>query len=368
MNRRFDIDYLKVISFILLIPFHIILNYTNESYIIYGFKLTETNSTLIEFMIRSFDGWRLPLLFMISGIGAHFSFKKRSNDEFCIERVRRLGIPLIFGIFFLNLLPIIINSLAFESLSIKDVIYTSWINGLDRSNIQHLWFILNLLIYSIICLPFMIINRNDTKKRFKLIFKRMIKSYVGLIWLVPIGLTIIKLNTLVIDQLYYGQGVEFIIYCLFYIIGFYSSDNVKEFSQSLKTYKYHIIGYAIISSVILLGIISIDLHDLIMIGIESLFSWTWCLLAFIWANTFHKKSNIIINYLNKTVYCMYLTHIPIILIGTQLLSKTNLTGLESIIGLSIITFVISILIYECFKYIYPVNILLGINPETQKIQ
>ena len=82
MSRRYDIDYLKVVSFILLIPFHIILNYSAESHILYGIKLTENINPLLEFMIRSFDGWRLPLLFMISGIGAYFSFNKRSNYQF----------------------------------------------------------------------------------------------------------------------------------------------------------------------------------------------------------------------------------------------------------------------------------------------
>jgi fucose 4-O-acetylase-like acetyltransferase len=41
--------------------------------------------------------WRLPLLFMISGIVVYHSLGKRSGGNFILERTKRLLIPLLFG-------------------------------------------------------------------------------------------------------------------------------------------------------------------------------------------------------------------------------------------------------------------------------
>ena len=163
-----------------------------------------------------------------------------------------------------------------------------------------------------------------------------------------------------------GKELSSIIYLIFYLTGFYCAENKESFWNSIEKYKKHIIANASISSVILLGIVSSNLPGNILIGIESLYSWSWCLLAFMWAKTFHSKYNKLIQYLSHTIYCMYITHIPIILIGTYLLNKTNLSIIESISCLIISTILISILIYEGFRKLTPINILLGIKKKVEK--
>jgi glucan biosynthesis protein C len=45
--------------------------------------------------------WRLPILFVISGMGTYYAFQKRSGKQFALERIKRLYIPLIFGTLFI---------------------------------------------------------------------------------------------------------------------------------------------------------------------------------------------------------------------------------------------------------------------------
>ena len=44
----------------------------------------------------------MPLMFMLVGVSASFSLKKRGNAAFIKERLKRLGIPLLAGIIFIN--------------------------------------------------------------------------------------------------------------------------------------------------------------------------------------------------------------------------------------------------------------------------
>ena len=44
----------------------------------------------------------MPLMFMLAGVSALFSLKKTGNAAFIKERLKRLGIPLIAGIIFIN--------------------------------------------------------------------------------------------------------------------------------------------------------------------------------------------------------------------------------------------------------------------------
>jgi len=47
------------------------------------------------------SGWIMPLFFVVSGIAVYFSLARRSASEFAKDRLQRLIIPFIFGLFFI---------------------------------------------------------------------------------------------------------------------------------------------------------------------------------------------------------------------------------------------------------------------------
>ena len=46
--------------------------------------------------------WFMPAMFLLAGVSACFSLKKRTGSDFLKERFRRLGIPFLFGVIFVN--------------------------------------------------------------------------------------------------------------------------------------------------------------------------------------------------------------------------------------------------------------------------
>jgi peptidoglycan/LPS O-acetylase OafA/YrhL len=58
----------------------------------------EPRSELIDVVLAFASVWGMPLLFVISGMGIWYSLRKRSPGRFAPERVRRLLVPLVFGV------------------------------------------------------------------------------------------------------------------------------------------------------------------------------------------------------------------------------------------------------------------------------
>jgi hypothetical protein len=56
-------------------------------------------SPLFEYVMIFLHQWRMPLLFFISGAAVWFAMEKYGSGRFAWERVKRLFLPLVFGMF-----------------------------------------------------------------------------------------------------------------------------------------------------------------------------------------------------------------------------------------------------------------------------
>lgn len=93
--RRHDIDWLRVLAFGVLVPYHVGLLFAPSwtSHI-----KNPVVWPIIEYPMMFVHQWRLPLLFVISGIGTSLAFRKRSLSQYLGERVQRLLVPLTVGV------------------------------------------------------------------------------------------------------------------------------------------------------------------------------------------------------------------------------------------------------------------------------
>ena len=86
-SRRYDLDWLRILAFGILIYFH-----TAIIFIHGGLPMIQNVNTSVglEIFVDISHQFRLALLFFISGIGVAFAKKRRSNRGFILERSRRL--------------------------------------------------------------------------------------------------------------------------------------------------------------------------------------------------------------------------------------------------------------------------------------
>lgn len=92
-ERRYDLDWLRVIAFGFLIFYHI-----GMFYVTWGWHVKSPHAgPWLEPVMALINPWRLPLLFLISGIALRFAVDKSRLRQFVPRRSIRLFVPIAFG-------------------------------------------------------------------------------------------------------------------------------------------------------------------------------------------------------------------------------------------------------------------------------
>jgi glucans biosynthesis protein C len=156
-ERRYDLDWLRVFAFGMLIFYHV-----GMFYVTWGWHVkSRYSSHLIEPAMGLINPWRLMLLFFISGVAVRFAMDKMALKTFLRERFVRLFVPLAFG------MAVICMPQAYAELRFKGEIdpgllafYPEYLGFGDFSIIvptwNHLWYVAYVLVYTLIaaaCLP-----------------------------------------------------------------------------------------------------------------------------------------------------------------------------------------------------------------------
>jgi surface polysaccharide O-acyltransferase-like enzyme len=96
MQRRHDIDALRVFAFALLILYHAAMVYVAD----WDFHLKSSyQAEWLQWPMIAVNRWRMPLLFMISGMAIGLARVEGRRLAFAATRSLRLLLPLIFGMF-----------------------------------------------------------------------------------------------------------------------------------------------------------------------------------------------------------------------------------------------------------------------------
>ena len=96
MPRRHDIDALRVFAFALLILYHCAMLYVAD----WDFHLKSVyQGEWLQWPMIVLNRWRMPLLFMVSGIAIGLARVEGRRLRFGFARGWRLGLPLVFGMF-----------------------------------------------------------------------------------------------------------------------------------------------------------------------------------------------------------------------------------------------------------------------------
>jgi len=95
-ERRYDLDWLRVLAVLLLVYFHTAAifysGHLGELYV-----RNELSSREMGLFISFIHQWHMPLFFLLSGTATWFALGYRTGTEYIINRCKRLFIPFLFG-------------------------------------------------------------------------------------------------------------------------------------------------------------------------------------------------------------------------------------------------------------------------------
>jgi len=173
VERLAYLDWLRFIVVLLLAPFHAALSYTG-----YGYVLVYDNPVRDAVLagrglyghfgpdaLRAFtvflDNWGMQLLFLVSGMGAALSLRKRSPATFVGERASRLMLPFPFILLLVIPIQAWFRALDFKTFSAGFfAFYPDFFNGVNTGpgspgnfDWGHLWFLMYLFVFPVIAVP-----------------------------------------------------------------------------------------------------------------------------------------------------------------------------------------------------------------------
>ena len=162
--RRYDLDWLRVFAFGMLIFYHV-----GMFYVTWGWHVkSRYSSTLLEPAMGLTNPWRLALLFFISGVAIRFAMDKAPMRRLLPERTMRLALPIVFG------MAVVVMPQAYAELRYRGEIppgllsfYGQYLSFGDFSIIvptwNHLWYVVYILVYTLLVAALLPLLRQAAK-------------------------------------------------------------------------------------------------------------------------------------------------------------------------------------------------------------
>jgi surface polysaccharide O-acyltransferase-like enzyme len=329
LPRRHDVDWLRTIALGLLILFHILLTFqawTDPS----GFPRNEELLDELVPFISMLTVWRIPLLFMISGMGVRFAMERRDWKQLLRDRTIRILVPYLFGILvFGTLLAVALPHLGWEADYLP--------------NFGHLWFLLNIFLYVVWLLGIMVYLKDSPNNAFFRFLSAVIRR--------PLGLFLFALPLMVEAWLanpeYFAVYIDnvhgWLMGLICFFLGFLFISTQDVFWPAVERNRW--VALFVASSLYLVRLLVFQLQDELnwLTGLESM-SWMLAILGF--GSLYLNIPSRGLAYLSKAVYPAYIVHLPIQFTICYFLLPLSLPAYWKLVLLLASTFGASLLFYE----------------------
>ncbi|WP_299673767.1 acyltransferase [uncultured Tenacibaculum sp.] len=366
-QRRYDLDWLRVISVFAVFLHHVLMPFNGDNFHI----MNNTYSKLLDDIMVYFEQFRLPLLFFISGVGTVFAFSKRNWISFIKERMFRLLIPLVFGVLFL-----IPPQTFFESISKYKNYFSSYPVLVSKLKVNHLWFIENLLLMSIFFIPFVVFIKSSKSKNFKKWIRVKTDKYGIMFWVIfLIAVRIITKEFFPSDSKSFFNLSTTFYFGFFFFSGILISNvdqlwnlllNKRKLNFKL-TILFSLLFYAyyFLPSEFIKPYVTLSNRWRLWYLVCALLSWSMIITILGYSQVLlSKKSNLLVK-LNEGIYPFYMLHQTIIVVLAYYIVKINLSIATKIVLLLISSFLLILFCYvfliRPFKF---VRILFGMKSKN----
>lgn len=372
--RRYDLDWLRIVAFILLILFHCGMFYVEN----WGWHVKSNyQSSLLENVMLLVQPWRMTILWLICGIAMRFIMAKITPWRFIRLRSFRLLLPLFFGI-----LVVVPPQLYVEMTHNGDLnlsywqflkeFYTSNSDVFDKYqsgiwphiDVNHLWFIRSLWQYSLILLCLLpLLNTKVITYTIDWLFKQ---HGVIALFILTLPIFIIQMSWDAGD-VRYPLGFIFMLYG--YLIGWHR-DFWQLVSNNLKPMLIlFIVSYCIL--ILFYNKIGLDLIKeqsildecllLLRVYNYSLLKVVGALTVFSIAYKYFNKPSSKLSYVNEGVYPFYILHQTFIVVIGYNLSQLNLGPFIEPMLLIFLTVVSCFITYEIIRNVDVLRPLFGLK-------
>ena len=376
LARRYDLDWLRVLLFGLLVPYHAAIGFVSYGHNVYGYRNPEVAGNWLEMLIFFSHTWRLPALFMISGVGSWFLLR-HGNQAFLENRVMRLLVPLFFAMVIWNAPHGYFLKLVSGGELGGIACYKQWLLDFGLGHARHLWFLINLFVYGLLLMA-------------AVPLLRLLQS-VGIVRLALALLASTLLIDLLLKPLSFERPLDYrdFWYVPFFFAGYVAMMQDEVFWRRLSALRWTLLILGLVISLAFIpiyGAISPKDAPKMATGGWLAEGWPyqtaltfihsiaynanaviWCGVVFGFAHHNLNVPSRILERLNRAVYPVFIFHFPIMMVGLYYLRQTAWPWALEIVVLILGTFALSYFAYWALDQSRIMRRLIGISPERPAI-
>ena len=381
LERRNDLDWLRLIAIVILLFFHTGMLFNPWDWHI---KNNETSESFRYWMIW-LHFWRMPLLLFISGAGTYLAMKKRTSGQYAGERLKRLLVPLVFGMF-----VVVPPQIYYEHIN-KYSSYWEFYKTVFQFvpypegsfSWHHLWFVAYLLVFSLIALPLVNYLTSERSLSFRTMTSWLLARPAGML-LAP---SILILITQVILRPYFPEETHallddwgfFMFYFSFFLFGMICFSH-RETWLSIGANRKHFLTAALLI-LIPFYVTYFSFRDIVTLPwpeetVETIFdvtaiflSWFWVITVIAFGQYYLNRPHPWLRHFNEGLYPFYILHQTVIIAIGYYVCQLEWSIAAKFWTVSLLTLLSCLIIY--FGMIRPFNvmrILFGMKPASKVVQ
>lgn len=384
-ERQSYIDWLRVLTVLLLVPFHSALPFIFNYY----WWITNVQKNLAAHIFVSvLDQYHMPLLFLIAGIATWFSLGVRNRNEYLVERIKRLLMPIIFcSLIFVAAQHFLSQNYYFYLDPVKqdmvnlglmkpfgnyfqhypDIVLHKLIPFTKGWNAGELWFINYLFLYTLVFLPiFLLIHKKDG--RFISWIQRFFEKR-GAIFLLALPIALVRIfPPPPLGNIWEFTNFPLFYYIFFFVYGFFLVSGSQLQEGLKKSGPIAVVGGIITMTIFLLLVLPWPYKQplgaiywpalgsqpgtagyTLLLVLESINGWFWIVGLLYLSKRFLNFSNRFLRYANEAVLPFYAIHgFTIVFIGFFIL-KLNIGVLPKFVIIVVCSYAMTLILYEIIK-------------------
>jgi len=354
-ERAHDIDWLRVLAVLLLIPYHSAVIFARP-YVSY---IKQEPNAAFEAFAYFMNQWHMALLFLLSGVGAWYSLESRVGRQYLAERIKRLVVPLVFGTFAIVPVQVYFQRLYYHEFSGSIVeFYPRIFAGIyPHGNFTwgQLWFLAYLFVFSVLLLPVFLHFKTN---RGRMWTSRAAAFCNGrLVFLAPaipfmLAQALLRAKWPGFQNLY-NDWANFAFYMTAFLYG-YLLFSVSDFRQVVA--KRHAVSLAlgIVSMGIILGLRQTgnapspgySASWILFMLLHGFSSWCWLVGLLGLGRKYLNFDTPLIQYASEAVLPFYILHHAAIVAAAFFVLKFEAGVMVEFISINILSFILTICFYE----------------------
>ncbi len=301
VNRRYDIDWLRVIAISLLLLYHAAISFQSWG-IMLGFITNNKPWQSLWIPMTMLNVWRIPLLFFVSGMGVYFAIQNRNWKQLLKERAARIFIPFVFGIFVIVPVSVCLWQFYYH----RPLEYAP--------NPAHLWFLGNIFVYVIILSPVFFYLKKKEEGSIAGWIKKGLSNPLGLIIVTAAFVVEVLLLEPAPYEMYAMTRHGFFLGLLAFFFGFCFVLSGVAFRNMLLKWRWLFLAAAISLYTYRLLQPQMNVPDVLLV-VESN---CWIFSVFAFGSKYLNSSGKALRYLSQAAYPIYIIHMIFLFLASLL--------------------------------------------------